>query len=302
MFLFHGVVHNGKKRTSCRYTVYVLAETQRAKVRIGEPGDGIQYDSAAPDDLRVQLLFSDQKSAENFETEFFLLAGRWRKRPTMSSDIPDLSIESAGVSSILYGGTLARVMRHNYAKLQKVGDTEVSPDFDQYSWTSANSTVEIDASVRWRLLEREDSKALFRQNAERCHVIPKSEDKDCKYVDDPNNIVFLSRNLHQQYDALGSSTGTEQFYLQYVRHDPNPRPGVVNKKQCPVYTTTVNVVFIDADAKIALHSDFKHHSDVNDTTIQLELHFPDPRTFEHCARVRSEKTCARWKSYAGISD
>jgi len=41
-------------------------------------------------------------------------------------------------------------------KVEKAGDTEVSPDFDQYSWTSIVTGVEVDDEVHLRLLERED--------------------------------------------------------------------------------------------------------------------------------------------------
>jgi hypothetical protein len=296
---------NSKLRASCRYSVYELAEAHRGKLRAGRD-DGIYYDPVVPDNLRVQLVFEEKQddtthhypSAEDFESQVIRLSGRWRKRPFLSA-VPDLDIQSEGVTSVPFSGALTRVMSSNYQKMQKVGDTEISPDFDQYSWTSTFTGVEIDAEVRLRLLEREDSNALFRQKVERCHLISK---KNKTYEFDPNNIVFCSRNLHQQFDAIDSTDGVEQFYLKYVCHDPNPCMGLLNGKECPVYATTVQVIFIDQLAKNTLHSDFKPHTDVDDTTIQLELKFPDPRTFEYCATERARLTRARWKSYEGIND
>lgn len=299
VFLFKGTIINSKRRASCRYTVYELAEAHRGKVRVGEADDGINYDPNASDNLRVQLVFGEERSAEDFESQFSRLSGRWRKRPSLSMAVPEMSIESEGVSTVPFSGALTRVMSSNYRKVEKAGDTEVSPDFDQYSWTSIVTGVEVDDEVRLRLLEREDSKALFRQKAEKCHIIGR---KNKRYEYDPNNIVFCSRNLHQQYDAIDSAVGVEQFYLQYVAHDPNPCSGLVNKKQCPVYATTVQVIFIDEQAKSTLHSDFKLHTDVNTTTIQLELKFQDPLVFDYCAKERAKLTCARWKSYEGIND
>ncbi|RYY77504.1 MAG: hypothetical protein EOO69_13925 [Moraxellaceae bacterium] len=214
--------------------------------------------------------------------------------------IPDISIETECVRTVPFSGALRRVMSRDYQKVERTGDdTDVSPEFDQYSWSSVVSGVEIDEEVRLRLLEREDSKALFRQKAEKCHIISK---KNKTYEHNPNNIIYCSRNLHQQYDAIDSTAGVEQFYLQYVGHDPNPSQGIVNKKQCSVYATSVRVIFIDEQAKNTLHSDFKLHTDIDKTTIQLELHFQDPLTFDYCTKTRAEQTCARWRSYEGIND
>lgn len=298
VFLFKGTLANSKLRASCRYRVYELAEAHRGKLRAGQD-DGIYYDPVVTDNLRVQLVFEEKPSAEDFESQLIRLSGRWRKRPFLSAAEPDVDIQSEGVTSVPFSGTLTRVMSSNYKKMQKVGDTEISPDLDQYSWTSTFTGVEIDDEVRLRLLEREDSTALFRQKVERCHLVSK---KNKTYEFDPNNIVFCSRNLHQQFDAINSTAGVEQFCLKYVSHDPNPCMGLLNRKECPVYATTVHVIFIDQQAKNTLHSDFKPHTDVDVTTIQLELKFPDPRTFEYCATERAKLTRARWKSYEGIND
>lgn len=299
VFLFKGTIINSKLRASCRYSVYELAETHRGKVRVGEADDGINYDPNASDNLRVQLVFEEKWSAEDFESQFSRLSGRWCKRPSLSIVVPEMSIESEGVSAVPFSGALTRVMSSNFQKVEKAGDMEVSPDFDQYLWTSIVTAVEIDDEVRLRLLEREDSTALFRQKAKKCHIIDR---KNKIYQYDPNNIVFCSRNLQQQYDAINSTVGVEQFYLQYIAHDPNPCSGLVNKKQCPVYATTVQVIFIDEQAKNTLHSDFKLHTDVNTTTIQLELKFQDPLVFDFCTKERAKVTCAHWESYKGIDD
>ena len=50
----------------------------------------------------------------------------------------------------------------------------------------------------------------------------------------------MTRSLHQQYDAIDSTEGVSQFYLQYVGHDASSQQGIVNKKPCPVYATTVD--------------------------------------------------------------
>ena len=141
-------------------------------MRVGEADDGINYDPNSSDNLRVQLVFGEERSAEDFESQFSRLSNRWHKRPSLSIAVPEMSIESEGVSTVPFSGALTRMMSSNYRKVEKAGDTEVSPaDFDQYSWTSIVTGVEVDDEVRLRLMEREDSKALFRQKAQKCYII-----------------------------------------------------------------------------------------------------------------------------------
>ena len=229
-----GTIIISKRRASCRYSVYQLAEANHGKVRVGEADDGINYDPNSSDNLRVQLVFGEERSAEDFESQFSRLSNRWHKRPSLSMAVPEMSIESEGVSTVPFSGALTRMMSSNYRKVEKAGDTEVSPaDFDQYSWTSIVTGVEVDDEVRLRLMEREDSKALFRQKAQKCYIIGR-ENK--RYESDPNNIVFCSRNLQQQYDAIDSTVGVEQFHLQYVAHDPSPCPRNCTLPQCKSFS------------------------------------------------------------------
>jgi hypothetical protein len=50
--------------------------------------------------------------------------------------------------------------------------------------------------------------------------------KDDKY--NPNNIVCMSRNLHQQFDGINSSESIPMFYLSSVRHNPESIADVVD--------------------------------------------------------------------------
>ena len=108
---------------------------------------------------------------------------------------------------------LSRIMTTHYGKID---GTDVSPDFDAWSYTTSVIAVDINEETRLRLVDREDSVELFRQKPELCQIISR---KVKQYASDPNNIVYMSRFLHQQYDAIDSSEGVSQFYLQYVHHD-----------------------------------------------------------------------------------
>ena len=76
------------------------------------------------------------------------------------------------------------------------------------------------SKLQLRLIEREDSTSLYKQKPEKCHLMSQKKYRDEKY--NPNNVVFMSRNLHQQFDAIDSSEGIPMFYLEYVKHDASP--------------------------------------------------------------------------------
>jgi hypothetical protein len=87
--------------------------------------------------------------------------------------------------------------------------------------------------------------------------------------------------------------------VTYAAHHSAPVPGIVNEKSCPVYETTVNVVFKDEEAKNVLSIFFKSYNVISSCQIQLVLYFPNPQEFADFAKTRAEETIARWKSYDG---
>ena len=127
---------------------------------------------------------------------------------------------------------------------------DASPKFPMIP--THRSAVEITAESKLRLIERENSTSLYKQKPEKCHLMSQKKYRDEKY--NPNNVVFMSRNLHQQFDAIDSSEGIPMFYLEYyVKHDASPVQGIVNNWPVPVYPTVVNaVLFKDEDARSVL--------------------------------------------------
>ena len=79
VFHFKGTIIISKRRASCRYSVYQLAEANHGKVRVGEADDGINYDPNSSDNLRVQLVFGEERSAEDFVADS--LTGGTNVRP-----------------------------------------------------------------------------------------------------------------------------------------------------------------------------------------------------------------------------
>ena len=141
----------------------------------------------------------------------------------------------------------------------------------------------------------EDSVSLYLQKPKKCHLISQKRFKDDKY--NPNNIVFMSRNLRQQFDAIDSSAGIPMFYLTYVRHSTSSMQGSVSGQPCQVYETTVGVVFKEEETMRTLAPFMiPHNTATSSTGIQITLHFPAPLEFKEFAGVNAETTMARWRS------
>lgn len=297
VFVLRGSVLNGKPRAGCRYEVFELAEKHHGKVRVTVESDGIKYNEASTKQLDFQIVFEAKVQAEDFETAVKKVPLLYRKRPHDSDEVPDISVALQKIQVVK--NCTVELERISSDQYEKLNGTDVSPDFDAFSYASTVVVVEVNDETRLRLLDREDSIELFRQKPEECHIISR---KVKIYSKDPNNIVYMSRSLHQQYDALDSTEGVPQFYFQYVRHDIVGHQGIVKKKPCQVFTTTVRVVFIDEEAKTTLSGKFKHFTDVSTTRIELTLCFPDPLLFDTLATERMEETVLRWNSYNGVEN
>ena len=297
LFLVSGTIKFAKTRSGCRCGVYGLAEKWHGKVRNDKSTDGISYVGNSPH-LSFQLVFEEKAQAEDFETEVGRVPSGYRKRPLSDSCsivVPDIVVEDLLVQSVVSSAELWRVKADQYEPIG--GDSDASPDYDacSNSGTSITSAVDVTAETRLRLVEREDSVALFRQKPEKCHLISQTKFKDDKK--NPNNIVFMSRNPHQQFDAIDSSEGIPMFYLEYIEHEHASIHGVVSNKPCQVYETTVDVVFKDEECASTLGPFFINYSRVASTKIRIKLFFPAPLEFKDFAKVNAEDKVARWKSY-----
>lgn len=295
LFLLRGMLKFAKLRSGCRYYLYQFAEKCHGKVREEVRDDGISYIDRSPH-LSFQLLFEEKCQAEDFESEVARIPGNYRKRKlSESSEVaPAVEVELHPIQRIVSNVQVVRVFESNYQKLAEL--TDGSPEFDVFSH-SLTSVVDINEETKLRMVERENSFTLFRQKPERCHLISQS-----KYKDDsknPNNIVFMSRNLHQQFDAIDSAEGIPMFYLLYIGHHSTPFQGLANNRPCQVYETTVNVVFKDEEAMSVLSFSFITHTVISNTTIQLVLYFPSPEEFKTFSDLRAEESEAKWRSYDG---
>lgn len=299
MFVIAGVIKFGKLRGGCRQRLFRIAEEKHAKVRVGTADDGIAYQGITKH-LQFQLVFEEKPQAEDFETAVERIPLEYRKRkrvdlPAGAIVVPDISVEILPVQRVLWDGEVVRVKEDQYEKID--GDAEPSPEYDLDAYTQT-SVVSVNAETRLRMLEREDSRNLFRQKPEKCHIVRQADDPDNSK--NPNNIVYMSRFLHQQLDVIDSTEGIPQFYFRYVAHSEQHQQGLWNNKPIPVYETILEIVFKDEEAKNELGVYFKNPTDVNRTTIRVVAYFPNPLEFDYFAQTKAEETLARWASYDGL--
>ena len=293
--MLSGSIINAKSRAGCRYLVYELAQKFHGKVRIGESSDGVHYNETATHNLDFQIVFKDESNAEAFENEVSDIPLKYGKRPNDSDSVSDIQVVLQEI--IVIENNSAKLSRIKKTHYTKIDGTDVSPDFDAWSYTTSVIAVDINDETRLRLVDREDSIQFYHQKPESCHIISR---KFKESANDPNNIVYMSRFLHQQYDVIDSTEPVSQFYLKYIRQDASPQRGIVNKKTCDVYATTVHVVFIEEETKKNLSPFFKRFTNVSLDTIEITLSFPDPLKFKEYSDKRMQSTLDSWASYRGI--
>jgi len=290
-------LHNARSRSGCRFKVYRLAEKNHAKVREDDADDGIAYYGLV--DLIVRLLFEDKIHAEEFESSLADIPMDYGKRAfTFDRALLDLSVGEINIQPVrLKNVVLRRIMKADYKPVE--GDGNPSPLYDTItsSLMSHTSVVVLNEETLLRLVDRPDSHNLFRQKPEKCHLM--SQTKYPCYANNPNNVVFMSRLLHQHFDIIDSTEAIATFYLEYVSHSEQPMDGLINQKPCPVYETLINVRFKDEIAKNVLAVDFKDYSEVNADTIQIALQFPQPLEFKAFAEHKAKPIKEDWKWFDG---
>ena len=143
--------------------------------------------------MSFQLVFAAESLAEDFESGVRRIPENYHNRKIIESPAAaaDIAVELQSIQRVITDIPLVRVTIDQYQKVP--GDTDGSPGFEMFS-NSLTTAVDINDETRQRLVEREDSNTLFRQKPERCHIINQKMYPRDKY--NPNNILFMSRNLH----------------------------------------------------------------------------------------------------------
>lgn len=298
-YLVRGLIRNSKLRSGCRRNVYTLAEKNSGKIRYGVDEDGIGYKDKSKD-LSFHIVFEEKFQAEQFESAIRRIPNLYRKRKPidMIALSNDIEVEVEPLMRVVLNDDqeLVRVFDEQYGPLED--ESDCSPQ-DSLEYASMTSCADMNDETRARLVDREDSDLLYRQKPEKCHIL--SQKYFPEYKNDANNILFMSRHLHQHFDAIDSTEGIPMFYFQYVGHDRKGIAGYVHNKPTPLYETQVKVVFKDESIKAVLSPYMKSFTSLSNTVIQISLMFPNPDSFRGYASKRGEDTLRRWASYDGVA-
>lgn len=246
----------------------------------------------------MRLIFKEESKALEFESLLRKLPRLYRRRtPHDESIITDITVNDMKISSLSLPTPLTRVYETDYNKI--ADDTNPSDDCDTESNYSSSvaSPVSVNEESRLRLVDNESSHNLFYQKPEKCHLL--SQKKFPKEKNDPNNVVFMCRLLHQHFDGIDSVEGIPTFIMKYVSHSSLPSPGSVNGKTVNVYETIVKIVFKNQELKDELSKDFKDYTVLSSTEIQFSLCSPDPVRAKRCIESKAEETQMIWNSYDG---
>ena len=294
-YMYECVIHNSKLRKCCRFRIYKLAEDWGARIRSSKSDDGIFYPENSPS-VSVRLLFPQMTNADHFQSAIRDLPGHYRKRPNLSSAC-EIAINNDSVSMVVCKEEeLRRIFKSDYCRVD--GDENPSAECDGESVVASSyvSAVFVDDSVKLRLLDAEDSLTLLGAKPEKCHL--KSQSKYPAFKTNPNNILFMSRLLHEHFDGINCLDGVPSFYVVYKNHSTQSMIKEVNgKKEC-VFETTVHVVF--RTERLKQVAEFIRDSvNVNQTTIEIRLFFENPDEFKDFAAHKMEETLSRWASLRG---
>ena len=295
MWIYIGTVTNSKIRKCCRFKVYKLAEKHRAKIRVGR-SDGISYDSI---NLNVTLVFGDQVACEEFQTDMRQIPSQYRRHQPDHS-FGDISVADSITSDLVDAGDLQRIWSADYANI--VGDASPSAECDTVSDVPSSfvSAVELTEEIKLRLLDNPNSLQLALHRPEKCHL--KSQTHFSEDKTNPNNILFMSRLLHEGFDGINQVQGVPDFALRYHGHNSSAiKMPVGGGKQADVYEVTVRVEFQSEDIRTLLTPLFKDSMRVEGfEEIELKVYVKDPSQFKGFLHHKYAITQQRWASLAGV--
>ena len=285
-----------------RAKVYKVAEEFHAKTSPDVAKcNGIRYED---NNLKVQLAFRTEEQCENFQSAIRGMPMDYRKRQLSTSDdelaIAD-EITEMKLEKTLFGA-FERVFFSHYSHTED--DSDQSPPCDiasDFSATSYVSTVWLTEETRLRLVNCDGSLTSMGEKPEKCHLM--SQTKHPEHKDDPNNILIMSRDLHQQFDGLNMCDGVPHFILEYVQHDRQSiernftEGGRQRTKH--VFETVVRVTFLNEGYAAVLIPHFKDGTVQGSTCFKFPLYFEDPDAFRDFAAHKANETRLKWASVVG---
>lgn len=309
VFTFSVAIANSKLRKCCRAKVYQIAEQSSARMTSSE-AQGIFYRHESPNDLFINLHFFEEVLRDQFESKLFELPHAFRKRKATTAS--DISIGNpVKLSKVMNKSELERVFYRQYDKYNAedhvpsaVCDTESSI---VSSMVSETMTVLVTERVKCQLLDHENSKVMYKEKPERCHFY--SQTAYPQHKDNENNVVYMSRHLHQHFDNINRTSGIPSFLMEYVSHNEQGFSRKFINKQgkeetVVLFETEVRIEFFCEADKNNLSEWFKDHTDADGGlwAITFQLYYEDPMQFAKFLKHKTNITRKIWQSARGVDD
>lgn len=238
-------------------------------------------------DIRIDALFKEESKCLDFQSA---VKGqmRNRKRPIVEDAVDSISLEEQPSKRLfaVSNNLLSRIELEQYVHWDNADDTNNSPPCDLTSNSLSNFSAELaninEAEVRSQMIESHNAMSLFGQSPEVAHIKDKCRCKK-QEIDDPNNHIYMSRNIHQHFDGIETiPIKTPSFVLKYISHD-------ATASDCPIFGDGCYVVNpIEKRAKVIVHIIFRDSTYaktlavwlrdnslyINDRTYEISLYFP----------------------------
>jgi hypothetical protein len=129
-----------------------------------------------------------------------------------------------------------RIFGDDYSKEGEEISPPMSLTTDLTSF-SATRSCRITDDIMLKMIERSDNVALVSHNVEECHLVSQKRFKEHKGKD--GNIIYLSRLMHEHFDAINLEDKCPSFLIRYVSHTP------LQKFLCGVKEFTKHKVIVD---------------------------------------------------------
>lgn len=244
-------------------------------------------------DLRIELFFEDKREGEDFQTAVMEIPYHYRKRKLPSHLLCDITVVDGGLTRERSEVNLRRLFSHEYMKLHD--DSTPSEDCDGMSETNDSyvSSVYLTETVKLQLLDKLESTIMYKSKPEKCHL--KSKSKFPNDALNPNNILYMSRFLHEHFDGINKVNNCPTFIIKYMSYHEQALQMVLDGRDVVVYETTVRVIFKTVDDKATLCVFFRPYSVVNDVNIELTLYFENPNQFKRFCDYKELMTMRLWE-------
>lgn len=288
---------SSKLKKGIRATVFKSAEKYHGRCR-GSIGQSIFYPPGS-DDLKVHLLFKEERDAQDFLVELSRLQSehhRFRDMIGFEREPVEVTIPNAAPA----------VYFSDYVTTDSDSPQCLSLA-DVLTQCSTLTTVPNDPhDPRLGLNSFENFTLLAPyQKLYRCHIASKKDHP--KYARDmDNNIIYASQDFHNYFDGMQTDSGEPEIALQYVGTDGEcevlvDRDGTHEKR----FKVFVRVIFREeaiAEFMRGRFRDYTEESPLSPLVFRSYLFMKDLKIAQEVLDIKYNETIAMWNVHGVDSD